>query len=358
MSMKFGIEIEFYSPKNITDTIAALRRKVRGLSIGSYGSSGWKIVSDGSLATIDSFHGMELVSPVLDTDKAANLRMVRKVCAALQAMGSTVNNCCGLHVHVDGTDLSVEQIKTIFHRYTKFEGMIDLMVPANRRGTNVYYTKGGTNIINDVENCQTMPALMRVLPDRYYKVNLCALARHGTIEFRQHSGSINADTILNWVEFLTSFVEASKTTPAAPQRVVRGRPASGTGMAAGCRKVYDVFMASYNNGGGTLYLATIANRTGLAINSVKVAISTLKTKHGIVIKKTAGQQRGATNPMYTIANPHAQPRLNPVRSTRSTASAPATPTDTIWRGVSKTLKAYYVERIQELSGFGVQNVSL
>lgn len=358
MSMKFGIEIEFYSPKNITDTITALRRKVRGLSIGSYGSTGWKIVSDGSLATIDSFHGMELVSPVLDTDKAANLRMVRKVCAALQAMGSTVNNCCGLHVHVDGTDLSVEQIKTIFHRYTKFEGMIDLMVPANRRGTNVYYTKGGTNIINDVENCQTMNALMRVLPDRYFKVNLCALQRHGTIEFRQHSGSINADTILNWVEFLTSFVEASKTTPAAPQRALRGRPASGTGMAAGCRKVYDVFMASYNNGGGTLYLATIANRTGLAINSVKVAISTLKTKHGIVIKKTAGQQRGATNPMYTIANPHAQPRLNPVRSTRSTASVPATPTDTIWRGVNKTLKAYYVERIQELSGFGVQNVSL
>ena len=360
MSMKFGIEIEFYSPKNITDTIAALRRKVRGLSISDYGSTGWKIVRDGSLAEIDNFHGMELVSPVLDTDKAANLRVVRKVCAALQAMGSTVNNCCGLHVHVDGTDLSVEQIKTIFHRYTKFEGMIDLMVPANRRGTNVYYTKGGANIINDVENCQTMDALMRVLPDRYYKVNLSAIQRHGTIEFRQHSGSINADTILNWVEFLTSFVEASKTTSAAPQRVVRGRgrPASGTGMAAGCRKVYDVFMASYNNGGGTLYLATIANRTGLAINSVKVAISTLKTKHGIVIKKTAGQQRGATNPMYTIANPHASPRLNPVRSTRSTVSVPATPTDTIWRGVSKTLKAYYVERIQELSGFGVQNVSL
>lgn len=259
---------------------------------------------------------------------------------------------------MDGSDLSVEQIKTIFHRYTKFESMIDLMVPVNRRGTYVYYAKGGANIINDVENCQTMNALMRVLPDRYFKVNMCALARHGTIEFRQHSGSINPDTILNWVEFLTSFVEASKVTPTAPQRVVRGRgrPASGTGMAAGCRKVYDVFMASYNNGGGTLYLATIANRTGLASGSVKVAISQLKTKHGIVIKKTVGQQRGATNPMYTIANPHAQPRLNPVRSTRSTVSAPATPTDTIWRGVSKTLKAYYVERIQELSGFSVQNV--
>jgi len=283
--------------------------------------------------------------------------MVRKVCAALQAMGCTVNSCCGLHVHVDGNDLSVEHIKTIFHRYTKFENMIDLMVPANRRGENVYYTKGGTNVINSVENCQTLTALQRVLPDRYFKVNLLALQRHGTIEFRQHSGSINPDTILNWVEFLTSFVEASKQlTSAAPARPAarRGRPASITGMAAGCQKVYDVFMASYRNGGGTLFLNTISTRTGLALNSVKVAISMLKTKHGITIKKVAGQ-RGKENPMYIICNPNAQPRLNPVRAN---TPAPAAPVDTVWRGVSKPLKAYYVERIQELSGFGVQNLAM
>jgi len=354
--MKIGLEIEFYSPKNMTDTITALRRKVRGLSISDYSNAGWKIVRDESLAEIDNFHGMELVSPVLDTTKAAHLRMVRKVCAALQAMGSTVNNRCGLHVHVDGSDLSVEQIKTIFHRYTKFESMIDHMVPSNRRGAHVYFAKGGTNIVNDVENCQTMNALMRVLPDRYFKVNLCALARHGTIEFRQHSGSINPDTILNWVEFLTSFVEASKATPVAPQRAVRGRgrPAANTGMAAGCQKVYDVFMASYRNGGGTLFLNTIVARTSLAASSIKVAISMLKTKHGVIIKKAAGQ-RGKENPMFVIENPCVTPRLNPVRSSRNTASVPATPTDSVWRGVSKSLKSYYVERIQELSGFGVQN---
>ena len=349
--MKIGLEIEFYSPKNITDTVAALCRKVRGLSI-DYSSTGWKIVRDGSLDEIDNFHGMELVSPVLDTSKAAHLRMVRKVCAALQAMGSTVNNCCGLHVHVDGNDLSVEQIKSIFHRYTKFESMIDLMVPSNRRGEHVYYTKGGNNIINDVESCQTMNALMRVLPDRYFKVNLWALQRHGTIEFRQHSGSINADTILNWVEFLTSFVEASKTTPVvASPTTRRGRRPTSSGMAAGCQKVYDVFMASYRNGGGTLFLNTIATRTGLAVSSVKVAISMLKTKHGVIIRKALGQ-RGKENPRFVIVNPYVTPRLNPVRSTRSNASAPVIPVDTVWRGVNKTLKSYYVERMMELNGFG------
>lgn len=356
--MKIGIEIEFYSPKNITDTVAVLRRKVRSLSISDSSSTDWKIVSDGSLAIIDNFHGMELVTPVLDTSKAAHLRMVRKVCAVLQEMGCTVNSSCGLHVHVDGNDLSVEQIKTIFHRYTKFESTIDLMVPSNRRGANVYYAKGGNNIINNVESCQTMNALMRVLPvrsgipDRYFKVNLWALERHGTIEFRQHSGSINADTILNWVEFLTSFVEASKTTPVvATPTTRRGRRPASTGMTAGCQKVYDVFMASHRNGGGTLFLNTIATLTRLAVSSVKVAISLLKTKHGVIIKKKAAGQRGKENPMFVIENPEVTPRLNPVRSTRSNANAPVIPMDTVWRGVNKTLKAYYVERMLELNGF-------
>ena len=355
--MKFGIEIEFYSPKNITSTLDTLKRKIRGIQIAhSYGSN-WKIVRDGSLADINDFHAMELVSPVLDTDKPTHMRMVRRVCEVLQDMGSVVNNCCGLHVHIDAADLSVENIKTIFHRYTKFESMIDLMVPANRRGNNVYYTKGGVNIVNNVESCETREALLRAFPDRYYKVNLLALQKHGTIEFRQHSGSINAETILNWVSFLTSFVEASKNPVVVKTANRPGRRPANNGMAAGCQKVYDAFMASYRNGGGTLFLNTIALRTGLAVSSIKVAISTLKTKHGVIIKKAAGQ-RGKENPMFVIENPYVTPRLNPVRSTSSTASVPATPTDTIWRGVEKSLKAYYIERIQELSGYGVANLSM
>jgi hypothetical protein len=297
---------------------------------------------------MEGFTGMELVSPVLDTDSVANLRMVRKVCESLQAMGCIVNVNCGLHVHVDGTDLSVEQIKTIFHRYTKFENVIDLMVPCNRRGEYVYYTKGGTSVVNDVEACQTKEALMRVLRDRYYKVNLCALQRHGTIEFRQHSGSINPTTILNWVGFLSSFVKASATVPVAPA-ARRGRRPSNNGMSAGCQKVYDVFMASHRNGGGTLFLNTIVIRTGLAISSVKVAISTLKTKHGIIIKKPDGQ-RGKENPMFVIQNPYTNPRLTVSRSVRS--SSVPTVTDSVWRGVDASLKAYYIERMMELNGFG------
>lgn len=357
--MKFGIEIEFYSPKNIQSTVEHLRRHVRGLMIEKWYGNEWRIVHDGSLSDVDEFFSMELVSPVLNIEEASDLRTVRKVCATLQAMGAFVNRSCGLHVHIDAASLSVEEIKTIFHRYTKFESTIDLMVPSNRRGDNVYYTKGGSSIVSSVENCQTLSALQRVLPDRYYKVNLHALAKHNTIEFRQHSGSINGDTILNWVEFLSSFIKASKGVTASEAPAARrGRPraSSWNGMSSGCQKVYDVFMASHRNGGGTLLLSTIASRSGLAASSVKVAISLLKTMHGITIKKLPGQ-RGNTNPSYIISNPYAQPRVNPV-PTALRGNATSIVNDDVWRGVSKSLKAYYVERIQELSGFGVQNLAV
>ena len=45
--------------------------------------------------------------------------------------------------------------------------------------------------------------------DRYYKVNAVAYDRHKTIEFRQHSGTIEYEKISNWVMFLARLVEYS-----------------------------------------------------------------------------------------------------------------------------------------------------
>lgn len=42
--------------------------------------------------------------------------------------------------------------------------------------------------------------------NRYKKVNLKSYFRHGTVEFRQHSGTIEYTKISNWVLFLHSLV--------------------------------------------------------------------------------------------------------------------------------------------------------
>jgi hypothetical protein len=339
--MKFGIEIECWSPKNINDLAAALQTKIKKVRVNPYRStsSSWGIITDGSLADGPmGMYGVELVSPILDTQKASDLNSLIKICDNLQKLGCMVDWHCGLHVHMDATNLPIDTIKNVFNRYTKFENEIDSFMPRSRRG-EIYYARSGKNICTSVSMAETKSALGGVLPSRYYKVNLQALDRHNTIEFRQHSGSINANTILNWVTFLEQFIKAS-SEPVA-RKVTRR---SQGGMPSACRKVYDVFMASYNNGGGNLFLETIANRTGLAVGSVKVAISKLKTDHGIILKKAPGQ-RGNTNPLYVIYNPLSAPRVTARSTTTSNGE------DMLWRGIKNEIKAYYSERTQELNGF-------
>lgn len=46
--------------------------------------------------------------------------------------------------------------------------------------------------------------------DRYRAVNLHAFPRHGTVEFRQHHGSLSGDKVTAWVTFVLEFVERSR----------------------------------------------------------------------------------------------------------------------------------------------------
>jgi hypothetical protein len=45
---------------------------------------------------------------------------------------------------------------------------------------------------------------------RYYKLNLSAINVHGTIEFRQHSGTVNAEKAVNWVKLTAGFMRAAE----------------------------------------------------------------------------------------------------------------------------------------------------
>ena len=51
---------------------------------------------------------------------------------------------------------------------------------------------------------------------RYHKVNLQSYYRHGTVEFRQHSGTLNAAKAVNWVRMLAAYIDESKRRADAP----------------------------------------------------------------------------------------------------------------------------------------------
>lgn len=342
--MKFGIEIECWSPLSFTATRNLIQKRFKG----------WEVKTDGSLYNGPTgFTGLEIVSPTppLNTDNPGDIKAVRKLCETLQNKGFAVDEHCGLHVHLDAEGLSVDEVKRIFVRYSNFEETIDSFMPTNRRG-NVYYAKSGKSRVGTIESLDSVPSIIRSLTgDRYYRVNLCSIYQHNSIEFRQHSASINPDTILRWVAFLEQFVKASKATLRQPQTPVetaprrRGRQPSNTGISSGCTKIIEAFRsANFND----MRLSTIAEKTGLTMASVKVYISTLKTKHGIYIKSCS--YRGCSDPYYWYVTPTAVPRLVASTSTRRT-TVPTTTVDSIWSGIDRDIRSHYLERAMEMNGF-------
>jgi len=205
---KFGVEIEFLHLEGCSQSDVARVVSAHGVEcqLASYGHntvSYWKVVPDSSC-------GLELVSPVLSGE--AGLNEIKAVCQALSEIGAKVNKRCGLHVHVDGRDLSNSQIAKVFLNYAKYEAVFDSLVPQSRRGNNNSFSKSIQTVFNMeagyMKSFVKAPALVNFM-DRYHKVNLEALARHGSIEFRQHSGTTDADKIINWVVLVIGFVEAS-----------------------------------------------------------------------------------------------------------------------------------------------------
>lgn len=213
---RFGVEIEFVGAHRdaVVAAIVAAGVVCREEGYNHETRPTWKVVRDGSLAVSP---GMgydacgELVSPPLSG--VEGIEQVRTVLRALASCGAAVNRSCGLHVHVDAGDLSPSQIGSILRRYSTFQAQIDNFMPASRRNSR-WARRLDESVIATVEgyaNAATMRRSAGYL-DRYYAVNAAAFARHGTVEFRQHSGSVNAGKVARWVAFCLFFVAASLET--------------------------------------------------------------------------------------------------------------------------------------------------
>lgn len=234
ISRTFGVEIEVilpatYGPTKLAQVVS--RRSGVTVQAQSYNHSAqpvWKIVRDGSVRGVRP--GCEVVSPVL-TGEAGLQEMVR-VMRAIESTGASVNVTCGLHVHIYAGDLSLAQMKNLVKNYINFEDFFDHIQPASRRANNNIYIRSNrahfgsyeltstTAAFQAIDACQTLEQLMQTVcqGSRYYKLNLMAFRRHGTVEFRQHSGTVEADKAANWVRLLMAFVAGS----------INGRPRART----------------------------------------------------------------------------------------------------------------------------------
>lgn len=350
----FGVEIECVG-KTMEQAAAALNAAGVVTRIESYGHSTpstWKIVSDSTVTDAHS-NGFELVSPILRGQ--AGLDQVAKVSAALIAAGVKVNRTCGFHVHVGANDLNTATLVNLVKRYSEHESTIDSFMPKSRRGTENRFCQrmsgiAATLVSRSFASVRALTNYVSGSFDRYYKLNLAAFLRHGTVEFRQHSGTIDARKMTSWILFCLNFVDASIVGTATPVA-----PTAGLRQNAMAKKfqILAEQLDARNDQWNYVTAQRLAEVMGVEQSTVANYISVFRSRYPAAdIQARRGY--GYYNPGRSLV---AMLAATPLSATSVSAPAPtAIPTpapvrdpNSLFDGLSSEVVSYFQERIQDFA---------
>jgi len=149
-----------------------------------------------------SIGGMEFVSPPLKGDQG--LDEVSKLCDIASDNDWTVDSDCGLHVHIDVTNESMQRLRRIAYAFAKTQEVWQSFTTPYRAKDCCYCTpirwKPYQVFSKDVRNFGRDQS-------RYQWLNLAACERHNTIEIRIHEGTLDGDAICNWIKALVRFAD-------------------------------------------------------------------------------------------------------------------------------------------------------
>jgi len=313
MTYTFGVEIETCGA-----SIPAITRAFRIAEI-----LGCTIVPDGT-PSVDA----EIVLPPLAACDFA-FDYIKKICRVLQSVGATVNTRCGLHVHIGnapldgdmsptrfcGDSIRVRQetgrfvvgqyfsepmdfvaVQDIMHRYTRQQSTVDTMFPRSRTG-NRYCSPLSLSRIDAATTIQELTF------GKFTSINLQTWSR-GTIEFRQASGTVEHDKIINWVEFLLNLVGHTNTArvESGTRTIVTDTPEQPFRRGA---RVGVQYAMMRSDGGATTQ--QIMDATGCSEQRVRAAVSEIRTRIGDAGVVTGTQQAngasygdGTNHTSYTV----------------------------------------------------------
>lgn len=177
----------------------------------------WVAKSDGSL----NQWGVEINTPVLRGAKGL-AELKRGVDILVNDFGARVDSSCGLHIHHDVNDLDRGQIGNVLIAYSLCQDLIDKFVAPARRtfGQGPYGVPGPKKPTVDRlkrQKAERFSAFERWYSYDFYKFiyggigdAVCVNDEYGTIEIRQHEGTVNYDEIYAWVKFGQQLIHVAK----------------------------------------------------------------------------------------------------------------------------------------------------
>lgn len=131
----------------------------------------------------------------------------------------TINESCGVHVHVDVCDLTFEELRGVLLLYSVLERTLykycgnsrennNFCVPLGECGDRLSWFRGGISINNDL---------------RYCGLNLAAVRKFGSLEFRMHPGCTSPTRIGAWAGICARIKEFGRTcTPESVYNMLCG----------------------------------------------------------------------------------------------------------------------------------------
>ena len=184
----------------------------------------WKCEHDGSIRTTHSdgtptgsrLFSVELVSPVLTYE---DIPLLQTIIRELKKAGACVNESCGIHIHVDGSNHTADSLFHLTELFLARQNLIYDALDNNARARRwcrkisvtlrdaikkehkalsdierIWYSEANDNYCGRIDHSHYNPT-------RYHGLNLHAFFSKGTIEFRLFNSTLHAGKIKAYIQF-------------------------------------------------------------------------------------------------------------------------------------------------------------
>ena len=221
--LTFGVEIETAWPEIAHSHGFALPCRSAVEERLQAANLNWSVVGDASIS------GWELVSPILHYPDG--IREIEVVCEILRSMDFTVDEHCGVHIHV-GFPNDVQALRRLLRNVGAMEDMIytvargrDEEHRGNRYCRSISKLSSPCSFQDLVKPVPSMRALAikwygdeacyedgsssKYHSSRYHGLNLHSYWFRGTVEFRYFNGTLDPGIIRAWVVLCLKLVARS-----------------------------------------------------------------------------------------------------------------------------------------------------
>jgi hypothetical protein len=208
-----GVELEYEGMRGAADSVL------------------WSRVSDGSLRN----SGIEYVftDPLYGTGITMALDNMQET---LTQQPPTVTDRCSVHVHMNVSDMDMDQLLSLIILYLIFEKTLVKYHGGNREDNifcvpfykapqpldNLYhlFKSGGSSI-------STTQAVFNQFV-KYNAFNIGAIMQHGSVEFRHMAGTADMSKVLDWIKIIQHLKRAAVTMPVNYFEIINNMSGSST----------------------------------------------------------------------------------------------------------------------------------